>query len=214
MGFGSNRHAYADCNRYSDCNCNSDTYSAANTDRLADSNTNSYANRYCYSYCHCYRYCHGYGYRYRDGYCDSHSYRNSDTYSAANSDRLANPHPYGYVDSKVHPVTKNSANSAAAPVAGGDWREMSEGAGRRRKERRSLGRRPKGADWKSPSLEAAACQHHLPLYKDTSARSLRGALPQGCRKGEVRHGESVLSRTGSLCSPTEPVPPSPEFGQR
>jgi hypothetical protein len=72
MGFGSSRHAYADCNRYSDCNCNSDTYSAANSDRLANSHVHS--NGYFHRYGNCYRNSHSHAYTHADTDSETHAY--------------------------------------------------------------------------------------------------------------------------------------------
>ena len=172
MGFGSSRHADANCNRYSDCNCNSDSYSAANSDRLANSNIHPN----CYCYCH--------GYRYRDVNSDSQC--NSDSYSAANSDRLADPNANG---NKKYPATKTSADSAAAPVAEGDWREMSEGAKRWRKEVRSSspadqegGLEP--ADGADPSLARARAAVYF-------WKNLLYLCPKGMRENDFSQAYSA-----------------------
>ena len=106
MGFGSSRHA--------DANGNGDAY------------TN------CYRYCHCYAYthsdisypdghtdCYSYSYSYGYGHCDSHT--NGNVYIYTELD------PTTYTFAKAPPAGKNSANAAASSLAGGDWREMSQG---------------------------------------------------------------------------------------
>ena len=57
------------------------------------------------------------------GYCHSHTNGNSDSHSNGNG----HFYPQTLSDSKRCPVTKASANSAASPVVGGDWREISQG---------------------------------------------------------------------------------------
>ena len=98
--------------------------------RHADADTNSYSD------CNSDSYCYGHSYSDRNGY------RNASAESNANG----NVHFYSKTlpDSKRCPATKASADSAAAPVAGGPARDES---GARSADARSVGllvRRPTG----------------------------------------------------------------------
>lgn len=106
MGFGSGRHAYADanCNGDGHTNCHSycdlDAYTHSDTDSHPDRHTD------CYSYCHC------------DSHSHSHTNGHSDPHGNGNVDTRTELYPTTYTFAKAHPTTKNSANSAAASVAG------------------------------------------------------------------------------------------------
>ena len=75
---------------YTDANCNGDGKQYANS--------NVHANCYCDSYCH------------TNGHSDSHG----------NGNACTDLYPTTYTYAKVHPATKNSANSPAAPVTRDD----------------------------------------------------------------------------------------------
>jgi hypothetical protein len=81
--------------------------------RHADTNCNGDAYTNCYRYCHCY--CH----------CDSHTNGNSDSHGNVYIHTQLDPTTYTFA--KAPPTGKNSANAAASSLAGGDWREMSQG---------------------------------------------------------------------------------------
>jgi hypothetical protein len=114
------------------------------------------ANSYGYGDCHTDSHSDGYTDGDRHCHCYSHCYSDSDGYTYGNGYTHTDLYSKTYTYAKAHPATKNSANSAAAPVAGGDWRKMSEGAKHRRKEPRSSSPLTKRADWKPPVLASSS----------------------------------------------------------
>ena len=83
--------------------------------RHADADTNCNGD----AYTNCHRYCYGYG------HCDSHTNGNSDSNGNVYIHTELDPSTYTFA--KAPPAGKNSANTAASSLAGGDWREMSQG---------------------------------------------------------------------------------------
>ena len=87
------------------------------SNRHADADTNCNGD----AYTNCHRYSYGYG------HCDSHTNGNSDSNSNGNVYIHTELDPTTYTFAKAPPAGKNSANAAASSLAGGDWREMSQG---------------------------------------------------------------------------------------
>jgi hypothetical protein len=91
---------------------------------------------------------------------------------------------------------------------------MSEGAKRRRKERRSLVRRPKGRIGNRPSLEAAACRHHLPLYKELRLGASEELFGKAAEKDRFATANPSCGGLPPCAPQMKPIPPSAEVGQR
>jgi len=91
----------------------------------AEPNANSYG------YGDCYRDSHSHSDSYSHSDCDCHrnsySHANRHSDSHGNADAYADRNPATYTYAKVHPGTKNSANSYPAPVTGDDewWNVLS-----------------------------------------------------------------------------------------
>jgi len=91
---------------------------------------------------------------------------------------------------------------------------VSEGAKRRRKERRSLVRRTKGRIGNRPSLEAAACRHPHGFTRTLRLGAFQELFGKAAEKDKLATANPSCGGLPPCAPQTEPIPPSPEFGQR